>query len=143
MDSDPLNLFADLMAMPRRLMVMPQAQQLIVDSDGNHDVPGPGAHEKPKIIVMLPQRRVATQRSAMAQEGQVFVPPVLHLPHPQQPVVGFGGSSDATDPGVPEQELRPPDKQLEGIASSYSQRSASAQEGQVHLLPVLHPTACN
>ena len=100
-DSDPLNLFADLMVMSRRLMAMPQAQQLIVDCDGNHDVPDPGAHEKSMIVVMLLQRRVATQdstepqRSAMAQEGQVPVPPVLHLPHPQQPVVGFGGSSDA------------------------------------------------
>ena len=94
-DSDPLNLFADLMVMPRRLMVMPQAQQLIVDGDGNHDVLDPGAHEKPKIIVRLLQKRVATQRSACAQEGQVPVPPVLHRPHPQQPVVGFGDSSDA------------------------------------------------
>ena len=125
-DYDRPNLSADLMVMSRRLMVRPQAQQLVVDCDGNHDVPDPGAHEKPKIIVMLLQRRVATQRSAMAQEGQVLVPPVLHLPHPQQPVVGFGGSSDATDPGVPEQELQPPDRRLEGIASSYSPFGASA-----------------
>ena len=33
------NLSADLMVMPRRLVVRPEAQQLIVDCDGNHDVP--------------------------------------------------------------------------------------------------------
>ena len=34
-----LNLSADLMVMPRRLMVLPEAQQLIVGCDGDRDVP--------------------------------------------------------------------------------------------------------
>ena len=38
-DYDLLNLSADLMVMPRRLLVLPEAQQLIVGCDGEHDVP--------------------------------------------------------------------------------------------------------
>jgi hypothetical protein len=37
-DYDLLNLSADLMVMPRRLLVLPEAQQLIVGCDGDHDV---------------------------------------------------------------------------------------------------------
>ena len=90
---------------------------------------------------MLPKRATNFRKLTLSQEDAAAslsaVPPVA----PNGVVLS--GSRDATDPGVPEEKLQPPNMRLEGIASSYSQRSASAQEGQVPLLPVLHPTACN
>ena len=147
-DSNPLNLFADLMVMSRRLMVMPEAQQLIVDCGGNHDVPEAMGDVSAIIkttslferLVRAPEEsyyRKLTLSQEDAAAKLSAVPPVA----PNGVVLS--GSRDATGPGVPEKKLQPPDMRLEGLASSYSQRSASAQEGQVPLLPVLHPTACN
>ena len=147
-DYDLLNLSADLMVMPRRLVVRPEAQQLIVDCDGNHDAPEAmgdvsGMMKTTSLferLVRAPEEsnyRKLTLSQEDAAARLSAVPPVA----PNGVVLS--GSRDATDPGVPEKKLQPPDMRLKGKASSYSQRSASAQEGQVPLLPVLHPTACN
>ena len=142
------NLSADLMVMPRRLLVLPEAQQLIVGCNGDHDV-----HEamgdvsvtitKTSLFVRLVRAPEESNYHKLTLSQEDAAARLSAVPPVAPNGVVLRGSRDAIDPGVPEKELQPPDMRLEGIASSYSQRSASAQEGQVPLPPVLHPTACN